>query len=258
MGNSKNQDRARNKFKGKKIKRASTLNGKLGGRPKTNQIRYEVTSGADDYDSSSDEDWREPSTRVGQSTRVFGRNKRSMFFMSIEVLQCILNGTTCRDCKEGTIQVDITSYNIFNTHLLFQCDFCKKEKFQWSGPNNLNKAVFMAGKFTGIKKGQLGNFTKCLNFGFENQNGKQWAVNVREKHTIALNRELDVSLDQMKIENEKKILAEVQAIDDKSVIKLACDGYYPIRKNSGVCVSTAMVSINGTTKVLCKLTKGVF
>ena len=248
MGNTKNKNKPKTR---KKPKRKSALNGRLGGRPGTSQSQHEVISDPDsDLDcdeTSSDHEWQAP---AGQSTRIFGRNKRSMFFMSLEVLQCILNGTTCRECNNGVIQVDITSYNIFNANLLLQCDFCKKEKSQWSGPDNLNKAVFMAGKFTGIKKGQLGNFTKCLNFGFVGQNGKKWTVNVRKDHAVELNRQLDISLDKMKIEDQKGILEEVKAASDKSMVKLACDGYYPIRKNSGVCVSTAMVSVNGTSKVL--------
>lgn len=248
MANSKNKDQTRNRLKGRRIKKTSTLNGRLGGRPKKNQPRHDITSDTDN-DETSDEDWQEP-TRI--PTRVFGRNKRSMFFMSLEVLQCILNGTKCRVCNEGTIQVDITSYSIYNTHLLLVCDVCKKEKFHWSGPDNLNKAIMMACKFTGIKKGQFGNFTKCLNFGFEGQNGKKWTVNVRGDQAVAMNRQLDIALDMMKIEDEKKILEEVRAIEDKSVATLSCDGYYPIKKNSGICVSTAMVSINGSHKVLCK------
>ena len=257
MGNSKNKDRNRNRPKGRKIKLKNVLNGRLGGRPRTSQPSQDITSDTDNdeawqditSDTDDDETWQEPAQIL---TRAFGRNKRSMFFMTLEVLQCILSGTICRVCKEGTIQVDITSYRIFNTHLLLLCDVCKKENFYWSGPENLNKAVLMAGKFTGIKQGQLGNFTKCLNFGFEGQNGKKWTVNVRENHAVELNRQLDISLDKMKIEDQRKILEEVNAISDKSRLKLSCDGYYPIKKNSGICVSTAMVSINGTWKVLCE------
>ena len=257
MGNLKNKDRNRNRPKGRKIKQKNVLNGRRGGRPRTSQPPQDINSDADNdetweditSDTDNDETWQEPA-RI--PTRVFGRNRRSMFFMSLEVLQCILNGTICLVCKEGTIQVDITSYRIFNTHLLLLCNVCKKEIFHWSGPENLNKAVLMAGEFTGIKQGQLGNFTKCLNFGFEGQNGKKWTVNVRENHAVQLNRQLDISLDKMKIEDQNEVLEEVKAIEDKSVVKLACDGYYPIRKNSGICVSTAMVSINGSSKILCE------
>ena len=249
MGNQKNKNKVRNRIK-TKTKRKSTLNGRLGGRPKSELSQHDIALDQANDETSSDPEWEQPTDK---STRVF-RNQKSMFFMSIEKLQDILNGTTCRVCNRGVIQVDIASYNIFNANLLLLCDFCKKENFQWSGPQNLNKAVLMACKYTGIKKGQMGNFSRCLNFGYQLQNGKTRSVNVDEKNTYTMNGELDKALDQMKIHDEKTLLEEIKSVEDKSIVNLACDGYYPIRKNSGICVSTVMVSMNGTSKVLCKFT----
>ena len=80
MGNTKNKNKPKTR---KKPKRKSALNGRLGGRPGTSQSQHEVISDPDsDLDcdeTSSDHEWQAP---AGQSTRIFGRNKRSMFFMS--------------------------------------------------------------------------------------------------------------------------------------------------------------------------------
>ena len=178
------------------------------------------------------------------------QNQASMCFIMIGVLESIFSKyVTCRACNQGTLAIDITQYNKLNTHIILVCDFCEIENRIWSGPKNFNESALMAAKYSGIKTGQLESFARCLNFGFTNDNGKQFSVNLFEANTQELNRKQNIQLDKMKQANEQQILDEILA-DKTAEVELAADGMYPIRTNSGACVSSIMATVNGKTKII--------
>ena len=175
-----------------------------------------------------------------------------MCFIMLGTLQLMFSEyATCRACKKGTLNIDITQYKKLNTHIVLICDFCGIEHRKWTSPKNFNESAMMAAKYTGIKTGQLENFAKLTNMGYTNDNGKHFAVNLFEASTQEMNSELNVKLDEMKKADEQKFLETLLA-DEKADLELAADGMYPIRTNSGACVSSIMAKINGQRKIIGK------
>ena len=112
----------------------------------------------------------------------------------------------------------------------------------------------MAAKYCGIKTGQLESFGRCINMGFTNNNGKQFSVNLFEENTQELNRKQNIQLDEMKKGDENNKLEALLA-NKTAELDLAADGMYPIRSNSGICVSSIMAKINGQWKIIGNDTK---
>ena len=53
-------------------------------------------------------------------------NQSSAFLMVISVLNSILKDfTLCRECRQGSLQCDVTSYSCMNTNLIFECNHCR-------------------------------------------------------------------------------------------------------------------------------------
>ena len=203
-----------------------------------------------DFDASSagDDDEYQPSIK---RRRKF-QNQRSMCWTEMGVLESIFSKyCTCRACNIGTLNIDITQYNKLNAHIILICDHCGIEHREWMGPKNFNESALMAGKYSGIKTGQLENFARLTNMGFTNNNGKHFAVNLFKENTQEMNRDLNIKLDQMKKADEQKILEEVLA-DKTAEVEYAADGMYPIKSNSGICVSSIMAKINGQNKIIGK------
>ena len=152
------------------------------------------------------------------------------------------------------MEVDVTQYNKLNTHVVMQCDFCGIERKMWTAPNNFYEAALMAAKYSGIKTGQLEKFAKLTNMGFKNDNGKHFSVNLFKENAQEMNRDLNIKLDEMKKADEQKFLKEVLA-DKTAEVEFAADGMYPIRTNSGICVSSIMAKMHGQTKIIGKYIK---
>ena len=179
-------------------------------------------------------------------------NQRSMCFMEIGVLGSMFSKyATCRVCNQGTLDIDITQYNKLNTHIILVCGHCGIEHREWTGPKNFNESALMAAKYSGIKTSQLENFARLLNMGFTNDDGKHFSVNLFKENTQQMNRDLNIKLDEMKKADEQKFLEEVLA-DKTAEVEFAADGMYPIRTNSGICVSSIMAKRNGQTKIIGK------
>ena len=85
--------------------------------------------------------------------------------------------------------------------------------------------------------------------GFTNDNGKHFSINLFEEKTQDFNRKLNIQLDEMKKSDEQKFLETLLA-DKTADLDLAADGMYPIRTNSGICVSSIMAKINGQIKII--------
>ena len=204
-----------------------------------NEVDFEASSAGDDYEY-------QPSIK---RRRKF-QNQGSMCFMMIGVLEAMFSKyVTCRACNQGTLDIDITQYNKLNAHIILICDYCGIENRIWAAPKNFNESALMAAKYTGIKNGQLESFARLTNMGFTNDKGKQFTVNLFEANTQELNRELNIKLDEMNQADQQKILENLLA-DKTAELELAADGMYPIRTNSGICVSSIWAKINGQTKII--------
>ena len=208
---------------------------------KNNEIEYEASSAGDD-------DEYQPSIKCRRKFQ----NQRSMCYMEIGVLESMFSKyATCRACNQGTLDIDITQYNKLNAHIILVCNYCGIEHREWTGPKNFNESALMAAKYSGIKTGQLENFARLTNMGFTNGNGKHFAVNLFKENTQEMNRDLNIKLDEMKKDDEQKFLEEILA-DKTAEVEFAADGMYPIRSNSGICVSSIMAKRNGQTKIIGK------
>ena len=211
---------------------------------KNNDNNFEQPSAGDDEDF-------QPTIK---QPRKF-QNHESMCFIMIGVLSSVLSQHTIRGaCRQGTLDIDVTQYNKLNTHVVTQCNFCGIERRFWTAPKNFSEASLMAAKYCGIKTGQLESFGRCINMGFTNNNGKQFSVNLFEENTQELNRKQNIQLDEMKKVDENKKLEALLA-DKTAELELAADGMYPIRTNSGICVSSIMAKINGQWKIIGNDTK---
>ena len=208
---------------------------------KNNEIDYEASSAGDD-------DEYQPSIKCRRKFQ----NQRSMCYMEIGVLESMFSKyATCRACNQGTLDIDITQYNKLNAHIILVCNYCEIEHREWTGPKNFNESALMAAKYSGIKTGQLENFARLTNMGFTNDNGKHFAVNLFKENTQEMNRDLNIKLDEMKKDDEQKLLEEILA-DKTAEVEFAADGMYPIRSNSGICVSSIMAKRNGQPKIIGK------
>lgn len=182
-------------------------------------------------------------------------NQGSMCFMMIGIFSSFLSQhTICGACRQGTLDIDVTQYNKLNAHVVVECDFCGKKRRFWTAPKNFNGAALMAAKYSGIKTGQLESFGRLTNMGYTNNNGKQFSVNLFEESTQELNRNQNIQLVEMKEVDEHKILETLLA-DQKAELELAADGMYPIRTNSGACVSSIMAKVHGQWKIIGNKTK---
>lgn len=247
MGNSKNK----NKYK--KIQKRSKQyaeNGRSGGRPRKHQT-LQVINAEEHYESCSDEDpaGDDYDPQIRQQTRL--PNDSSVCLMLIGVLNSILKDfALCKECREGSLQCNVTSYGCLNTKLVFQCDNCRVERTRWSGSDKINQAALMSAKFSGIKLRQLQNWATCMNFGFRNHQGKDFAVNLSKPKTTKMNEEINIKLDTMKMSDENMLCEKLLDANDKENVELAIDGMYPIRNDSGICLSSVMATINGTKKII--------
>ena len=91
-----------------------------------------------------------------------------------------------------------------------------------------------------------------MNFGYTNQTGQSRTINVYEDRLRTISQALDIKLDQMKKRDEQDLFDQILASSENKVVEVSTDGMYPIRNNSGICVSTVMGTINGAKKVICK------
>lgn len=200
--------------------------------------------------SDDNDDEYEPPAK---QQRLF-ENQSSMVLMQNGTINAILKEfTSCRECHQGTLQCDITSYSCINANLVFVCDHCGIERSKWSGSDNMNQAAIMATKFAGIKMKQFENWATCMNFGFRNNNGKDYVVNLSETKTTKLNEEVNIKLDEMKKTDEAELCHQLQQQKDKKNFKLAGDGMYPIRNDSGICLASIMATIDGKKKIIGKI-----
>ena len=228
-------------------------NGKING-AKARQVRNAIERRAierdqQDHAAGSDDDFEPPAKQQRQF-----HNNSSMCLMQNSVINSILKEfTSCQECHQGTLQCDITSYSGINANLVFVCDHCGIERNKWSGPENINQAAIMATKYAGIKMKQFENWATCMNFGFKNNNGKDYVVNLSETKTTKINEEVNIQLDQMKKADEAELFQQLQGQPDQDKIELASDGMYPIRNDSGICLSSVMATIDGEKKIIGKI-----
>ena len=235
-------------------------NGRING-AKASQVREAIARAAfereqqkreQDAAGSDNDDFEAPTK---QSRQV--RNSSTLCFIVIGFIESILSDlVVCKECLQGTLQVTVLSFSGYNAHIAFTCDNCRVEHKKWTGPKNITEAVFMAAKFAGIKLGQLGYWSKCMNMGFTNQKGQHFTVSVTSKKAKSTNEQLNIQLDEMKKENENQLHQSlIESGNKDESVTLAIDGMYPIRNNSGICVSTVMAKINGKCKILGKIIK---
>ena len=230
-------------------------NGRING-AKASQVRNAIERAAIERDrqalsAGSDDDFEPPA----KHQRKF-HNNSSMFLMAISILNSILKDyTVCKACREGTLQCDITSYSSINSKLVFVCDQCGIERFKWSGPENISQGPVMATKYAGIKMTQLQRWLTCMNFGFKNNNDKDYVVNLFETKTTKINEDINIKLDGMKKTIEQENFQQLQQQPNKDEIELACDGMYPIRNDSGICLSSVMATIDGEKKIIGKISQ---
>ena len=200
----------------------------------------------------TDDDNYEPPTK---QPRKF-QNQSSTFLMVVSVLNSILEDfTVCRACRVGFLQCDVTSYSCVNTNLVFECNHCKIIRKKWSGPTNISHAAMMAAKYAGMKIKQLQYWLSCMNFGFTNDNGKQYAVNLSKSKSIQINEDINIKLHEMKECDEAMFHQQLLEQTDNGQVELAIDGMYPIRNDSGICLSSVMAKINGTRKIIGKIAR---
>ena len=235
-------------FMGKSRKRQK--NGKING-AKARQVRNAIERAAierdrQDHAAGSDDDFEPPA----KQKRKF-HNNSSMCLMQNGVINSILKEfTSCRECHQGTLQCDITSYSGINANLVFVCDNCGIERYKWSGPDNINEAAIMATKYAGIKMRQFENWATCMNFGFRNNNGKDFTVNLSKTKTTKINEDINIRLDEMKKTDEEALRQQLCERTDKEQLELASDGMYPIRNDSGICLASVMATIDGSKKII--------
>ena len=236
-------------------------NGQING-AKASQVREAIARAAFEREqqererqgaAGSDNEDFEPPTK--QSRQV--RNSSTLCFIVIGFLESILSDlVVCKECLQGTLQVTVLSFSGYNAHIAFTCNNCGVEHKKWTGPKNMTEAVFMAAKFAGLKLGQLGHWSKCMNMGFTNEKGQHFTVSVTSKKAKSTNEELNIQLVEMKNEKENQLHQSlIESGNKDESVTLAIDGMYPIRNNSGICVSTVMAKINGTCKIIGKIIK---
>ena len=226
----------------KKKHSINRLNGRNGGRPKTsNQHDYQ--------DSSDDKDTDEEFICGSQPRRV--DNSSSTFIMTLLMLQMVIDAASSCDCNFPNYKVDVASYKGFNCHLVLICK-CGNQKRIWAAPGNFDEACLLACKLSGIKQGQIQDFMTFMNFGYENDKGQTFTVNVYGPRLTTLSQDLDIKLDTMKKKDESDMFNQILGSKDTKVVHVSTDGMYPIRNNSGICVSSVMSSINGEQKMICK------
>ena len=181
-------------------------------------------------------------------------NSSTLVFMMIGSMGSIMRDfAVCAECKTGTLDVSPISNNGYNTNLAFTCNFCRVERRKWTGENNMTDAVFMAAKYSGIKSGQLENWSKCMNMGHTNAQGNHTTVTTKSRKAKQTNEKLNILLDEMKNNDEQEFHRSLLETNNMEDIKLAVDGMYPIRNNSGICVSTVMAKINGKCRIIGKI-----
>ena len=225
----------------KKNRKSNRLNGKRGGRPKTKN------SDVSDDDDSDDND---PDFFCGAQPRN-NDNSSTSFIMQLKMLQMVVDAASTCDCSRPRYKIQIASFQGFNCHLVMTCS-CGNQKTIWAAPENFDEACLLACKLSGIKQGQIQDFMTFMNFGYENDNGQTFTVNIYGRRLTRLSQELDIKLDCMKKQDEEKFFNQILAATDTEVVKVETDGMYPIRNNSGICVSSVMGSINGEKKIICK------
>ena len=214
--------------------------------------RQESTAGYNNYESDADgsDDDYDPPTK---QPRKF-QNQSSSFLMVVSVLNSILKDfTVCRECRTGHLQCDVTSYSCLNTNLVFECGHCKIVRKKWSGPTNISQAAIMAAKYAGMKMKQLQYWLSCMNFGFKNDNGKNYCVNLSKSKSIQYNEDINIKLHEMKEKDEAMFHQQLLEQTNNDQVELAIDGMYPIRNDSGICLSSVMAKINGTRKIIGKI-----
>ena len=222
---------------------SSKLNGKKGGFHETQQSQEDLSDETDTNDSDND-------FVFGSQPRPYD-NSSSSFIMTILMLQTVVDAASWCDCNMPNYKIDVASYRGFNCNLLLVCK-CGNEKRLWAAPENLDEGCLLACKLSGIQLKQIENFMTFMNFGYTNQRGQSHTVNVYHDRIRNLSQALDIKLDEMKKTDEQNLFDQILASSDIKVVEISTDGMYPIRNNSGICVSSVMGTINGVKKIICK------
>lgn len=221
----------------KKHRKSNRQNGKRGGRPKAERIP-----------ESSDDDDSDPDYFIGPQPRV--DNSSSSFIMTLLMLQMVVDAASSCACGSPKYKTHILSYKGFNCHLLLYCK-CGNKKTIWAAPeHNFDEACLLSCKLSGIQQGQIQDFLTCMNFGFENENGKTFTINVFGQRLTRLSKDLDIKLDGMNNHDQQIIFNRILASTDTEEVEISTDGMYPIRNNSGICVSSVMGTIDGEKKII--------
>ena len=222
---------------------ASKLNGQKGGY----HLNLQKNSNSEESDANdTDGDFFH-----GSQPRIID-NSSSMFFGSIIRLQMMIDVATSCDCNHPRYKVNPASYKGFNCNIEMICK-CGNTKRIWAAPENYDEACLLGCKLSGIKQGQIQDLLTCLNFGYTNESDKTYRVNVFGEKLRKLSQGLDIKLDEMKKEDERTFFNQILSWSNTEVVEVSTDGMYPIRNNSGICVSSVMGSINGVKKIICKL-----
>ena len=227
----------------KKKHSSNRTNGKKGGRPKSSNQWDEFQDFSDNNDTDGDFVYGSQPRSVDNSS--------SMFFMTLIMLQLIIDAATSCDCNHPRYKIDVASYKGFNCHIVLTCK-CGNSKKMWTAPENLDEACLLACKLSGVKQGQMQDLLTYLNFGYKNDKEKTFTVNVFGPRLRGLSHDLDIKLDEMKKFDEQNIFNQICSSSDSTVVEVSTDGMYPIRNNSGICVCSVMGSINGVKKIICK------
>ena len=178
-------------------------------------------------------------------------NSSTSFIMQLKMLQIILDAASNCECNRPRYKIQIASFQGFNCHLVMTCT-CGNQKRIWAAPENFDEACLLACKLSGIKQGQIQDFMTFMNFGYQNDNGQTFTINIYGRRLTRVSQELDIKLDCMKKADEQKFFNQILAATDTEVVDIQTDGMYPIRNNSGICVSSVMGSINGEKKIICE------
>ena len=227
--------------------KARKSNRQQGGRPKSKTSSDEIP----DPDDDSDEDY----FSGAQPRRV--DNSPSMLFMNMMRLQMILDAASNCVCGSPQYKSDVSSYQGFNCNVLLRCK-CGNTKRMWGAPENFDQASLAACKLSGIKTGQIQEYLICLNFGYTNNEGKSYTVNMWKPRISKMSQDLDIKFDGMKKIDEQNNLNQLLSSNDTKEVEISTDGMYPIRNNSGICVSTVMGTVGGVKKIICKSKNTVF
>ena len=228
----------------KKKHSSNRTNGKKGGRPKSSNQQEEFQDSSDNNDSDQEFFCGSQPRRVDNSS--------STFIMTLMMLQMVIDAASSCDCNSPRYKIDVASYQGFNCNLVMFCK-CGNQKRIWAAPNNLDEACLLSCKLSGIQQGQIQDFMTFMNFGYENDYGQTFTVNIYGRRLTKISQDLDIKLDLMKKEDEAQFFNQILGSSDKGVVHISTDGMYPIRNNSGICVSSVMGSINGVKKIICKL-----